>query len=34
MKLSYQNALRAQLHGFSESIKSEVERGKGQQFVN
>ena len=26
MRLSYQNALRAEVHGFSESIKSKVYR--------
>ena len=31
MKLSYQNALRAEAHRFSENIRSRVERGmKGQ----
>ena len=35
MKLSYQNALRAEVHGFSESIRSKVEKGmKGQELVN
>ena len=35
MKLSYQNALRADVHRFSESIKSKVERGiKEQELVN
>ena len=35
VKLSYQNALRAEVHGFSESIKSKVERGMtGQEMVN
>ena len=31
MKLTYQNALRAEVHEFSENIKSKVETGmKGQ----
>ena len=35
MKLSYQNALKAKVLGFSKSIKSKVERGmKGQELVN
>ena len=35
MKLSYQNALRADVHGFSDSIKSKVERDiKEQELVN
>ena len=35
MKFSYQNALRADVHGFSDNIKSKVERGiKEQQLVN
>ena len=35
MKLSYQNALRAEVHRFSENIRSKVERGmKGQELVN
>ena len=35
MKLRYQNALRAEVHGFSESIKSKVEKGmKRQELVN
>ena len=35
MKLRYQNALRAEVHGFSENIKSKVERGKkGKELVN
>ena len=35
VKLNYQNALRAEVLGFSESIKSKVERGmKGQKLVN
>ena len=34
MKISYQNALRAEVHGFSESIKSKVEKGMmGQELV-
>ena len=33
MKLSYQNALRAEVHGFSNSIKSKAERGiKGHEL--
>ena len=31
MKLSYQNALRAEVHGFSESIKNKLERSKKEQ---
>ena len=27
MKLSYQNALRVEVHGFSECIESKVEKG-------
>ena len=35
VKLSYQNALRAEVHRFSENIRSRVERGmKGQELVN
>ena len=35
VKLSYQNALRAEVHRFSENIRSSVERGmKGQELVN
>ena len=35
MKLSYQNAFRAEVHRFSENISSSVERGmKGQELVN
>ena len=35
VKLSYQNALRTEVHGFSESIKNKAERGmKGQELVN
>ena len=35
MKLSYMNALMAEVHGFSESNKSKGERGmKGQELVN
>ena len=35
VKLSHQNVLRAEVHGFSKSIKSKVERGiKGQELVN
>ena len=35
VKLSYQNALRAEVHRFSENIRSKVERGmKGQELVN
>ena len=35
VKLSYQNALRAEVHRFSENIRSNVERGmKGQELVN
>ena len=35
VKLSYQNALMAEVHGFSESTKSKIERGmKGQELVN
>ena len=35
MKLSYQNTLKADVHGFSESINNKVERGtKGQELVN
>ena len=35
VKLSYQNALRAEVHRFSENIRSRVERGmKGQKLVN
>ena len=35
VKLSYQNALMAEAHEFSESIKSKIERGmKGQELVN
>ena len=35
VKLSYHNALRAEVHGFSGSIKSKVEKGiKGQELVN
>ena len=35
VKLSYQNALRAEVHRCSENIGSRVERGmKGQKFVN
>ena len=29
MKLSYQNALRAEVHRFSENIRSKVERHEG-----
>ena len=32
MKLSYQNALMAEVHGFSDSIKSEVERREGTRI--
>ena len=35
VKLSYQNALRAEMHRFSKNIRSRVERGmKGQELVN
>ena len=35
MKLRYQKALRAEVHRFSESVKSKVERGiKRQELVN
>ena len=35
VKLSYQNALRAEVHRFSENIRSKVEKGmKGQELVN
>ena len=35
VKLSYQNALMAEVHEFSESTKSKIERGmKGQELVN
>ena len=35
VKLSYQNALMAEVHEFSESTKSKIERGmKGQEWVN
>ena len=35
VKLSYQNALMAEVHAFSESTKSKIERGmKGQDLVN
>ena len=35
VKLSYQNALRAEVHRFSENSRSKVERGmKGQELVN
>ena len=35
VKLSYQNALRAEVHRFSENIRSKVERGmKGKELVN
>ena len=35
VKLSYQNALRAEVHRFLENITSKVERGiKGQKLVN
>ena len=35
MKLSYQNALRAEVNRFSENITSKVERDmKGQELVN
>ena len=35
VKLSYQNALMAEVHDFSESTKSKIERGmKGQELVN
>ena len=35
VKLSFQNALSAEVHGFSESIKSKVEKGMmGQELVN
>ena len=35
VKLSYQNALRAEVHRFSENIRSKVERDmKGQELVN
>ena len=35
VKLRFQNALRAEVHGISESIKRRVERGmKGQELVN
>ena len=35
VKLSYQNALRAEVYRFSENIRSKVERGmKGQELVN
>ena len=35
VKLSYRNALMAEVHEFSESTKSKVERGmKGQELVN
>ena len=35
VKLSYQNAIMAEVHGFSESTKSKIERGmKGQELVN
>ena len=35
VKLSYQNALRTEVHRFSENIRSKVERGmKGQELVN
>ena len=35
VKLSYQNALRAEVHRLSENIRSRVERGmKGQKLVN
>ena len=35
VKLSYQNALMAEVHEFSESTKSKLERGmKGQELVN
>ena len=35
VKLSYQNALSAEVHRFSENISSKVERGmKGQELVN
>ena len=35
VKFSYQNALRAEVHRFSENIRSRVERGmKGQKLVN
>ena len=34
VKLSYQNALRAEVHGFSEIIKSKVERGMTRTRVS
>ena len=35
VKLSYHNALVAEVHEFSESTKSKIERGmKGQELVN
>ena len=35
VKLSYQNALMAEVHEFSESTKSKIERGmKGQELVS
>ena len=35
VKLSYQSALMAEVHEFSESTKSKIERGmKGQELVN
>ena len=35
VKLRYQNALKAEVHGFSESIKSKLEGGmKGHDLVN